>query len=131
MLALKREQDSGVDPIRWTVVSLGEGAKKCPEPIQPIRRNTANRSWNWPERGGARKICRGILSHPHNWIKQDELDRGKRQDGLTSEERAELARLRKENKQLRLEQEILAHRPHAPAAKAAAWFARETDSIPP
>ncbi len=58
-----------------------------------------------------------------NWIKQDELDRGQRQDGMTSEERAELARLRRENKQLKLEREIL--------AKAAAWFARETDSIPP
>ena len=58
-----------------------------------------------------------------NWIKQDELDRGQRQDGLTSEERAELTRLRRENKQLKLEREIL--------AKAAAWFARETDSIPP
>lgn len=58
-----------------------------------------------------------------NWIKQDELDRGQRQDGLTSEERAELARLRRENKQLKLEREIL--------AKATAWFARETDSIPP
>jgi transposase len=58
-----------------------------------------------------------------NWIKQDERDRGQRQDGLTSEERAELVRLRRENKQLKLEQEIL--------AKAAAWFARESDSIPP
>ena len=58
-----------------------------------------------------------------NWIKQDERDRGQRQDGLTSEEKAELVRLRKENKQLKLEREIL--------AKAAAWFARETDSIPP
>ena len=58
-----------------------------------------------------------------NWIKQDELDRSQRQDGLTSEEKAELVRLRKENKQLKLEREIL--------AKAAAWFARETDSIPP
>lgn len=58
-----------------------------------------------------------------NWIKQDELDHGKRQDGLTSEERSELARLRRENKQLKLEREIL--------AKAAAWFARETDSISP
>ena len=58
-----------------------------------------------------------------NWIKQDERERGKRQDGLTNEERAELVRLRRENKQLKLEREIL--------AKAAAWFARESDSIPP
>ena len=66
-----------------------------------------------------------------NWIKQDELDRGQRQDGLTSEEKAELVRLRRENKQLKLEREILAHRPDALTGKAAAWFARETDSIPP
>jgi transposase len=66
-----------------------------------------------------------------NWIKQDEVDRGQRQDGLTSEEKAELVRLRRENKQLKLEREILAHRPDALTGKAAAWFARETDSIPP
>lgn len=58
-----------------------------------------------------------------NWIKQSELDHGQRQDGLNSEEKAELARLRKENKQLRLEREIL--------SKAAAWFARETEAVPP
>jgi transposase len=58
-----------------------------------------------------------------NWIKQDELDKGQRQDGLTRDEKAELAQLRKENKQLRLEREIL--------SKAAAWFARETDAVPP
>jgi len=58
-----------------------------------------------------------------NWIKQAELDHGQRQDGLSSEEKAELARLRKENKQLRLEREIL--------SKAAAWFARETEAVPP
>ena len=58
-----------------------------------------------------------------NWIKQAELDKGQRQDGLTRDEKAELARLRKENKQLRLEREIL--------SKAAAWFARETETVPP
>ena len=58
-----------------------------------------------------------------NWIKQAELDHGQRQDGLSSEEKAELARLRKENKHLRLEREIL--------SKAAAWFARETEAVPP
>ena len=58
-----------------------------------------------------------------NWIRQAELDAGERRDGLSSPEREELARLRRENKQLRLEREIL--------AKAAAWFARETDAVPP
>ena len=57
-----------------------------------------------------------------NWVKQADLDEGRRQDGLTSAEREELARLRREIKQLRLEREIL--------AKAAAWFAREAESIP-
>jgi len=66
-----------------------------------------------------------------NWIKQAELDNGQRHDGLSSDEKAELARLRKENKQLRLEREILSHRPDAPTGKAAAWFARETDAVPP
>ncbi len=54
---------------------------------------------------------------------QTDLDDGIRTDGLTSPEKEELKRLRKEIKRLRLEREIL--------AKAAAWFARETESIPP
>ena len=58
-----------------------------------------------------------------NWLKQAKRDTGQRQAGLTRDEKAELARLRKENKQLRLEREIL--------SKAAAWFARETDAVPP
>jgi transposase len=54
-----------------------------------------------------------------NWMKQEDVDAGRRKDGLTSQEREEMARLRRENKQLRVEREIL--------AKAAAWFARETE----
>ena len=57
-----------------------------------------------------------------NWIKQSELDHGQRQDGPTSDEKAELTRLRKEIKQLRLEREIL--------KKAAAWFAQESETVP-
>lgn len=58
-----------------------------------------------------------------NWVKQADLDEGRRADGLTTDERKELARLRRENKRLRLEREIL--------AKAAAWFAQETETLPP
>ena len=57
-----------------------------------------------------------------NWVKQDDLDKGRREDGLTTEERTELRRLRRENRQLRMDREIL--------AKAAAWFARETETPP-
>jgi transposase len=54
-----------------------------------------------------------------NWIKQAERDEGKRPDGLSTDEREELARLRRENQTLRMEREIL--------KKAAAFFAREND----
>lgn len=56
-----------------------------------------------------------------NWVEQADIDEG-REAGTTSTERAELVRLRRENRQLRIERDIL--------AKAAAWFARETSSIP-
>ena len=57
-----------------------------------------------------------------NWLSQSDRDEGRRQDGLTSVEREELRRLGRENRRLRQERDIL--------AKAAAWFARETGSIP-
>ncbi len=57
-----------------------------------------------------------------NWVAQSDRDEGRRADGLTTDERAELTRLRRENRRLTEEREIL--------AKAAAWFAQETGSIP-
>jgi transposase len=58
-----------------------------------------------------------------NWTAQAERDAGQRTDGLTTAEREELIRLRRELRQVKLEREIL--------AKATAWFARETGTIPP
>ena len=58
-----------------------------------------------------------------NWVVQADRDDGRRADGLTTAERDEIRRLQRENKTLREERDIL--------KKAAAWFARETNSIPP
>ena len=59
------------------------------------------------------------------WVAAASKQEGRREEappGLVASERDELARLRRENKQLRVERDIL--------SKAAAWFARETDAVP-
>ena len=56
----------------------------------------------------------------HNWVKQHQLDQRERDDGLTSAEREELLKLRRENRRLKEEREIL--------SKATAWFATESNT---
>jgi transposase len=55
-----------------------------------------------------------------SWVRQADLDQGRRSDGLTTDEKQELARLRKDVTRLREERDIL--------EKAAAWFAQESAS---
>ena len=61
-----------------------------------------------------------------NWVSQDSIDQGKplpgKEGGLTSAEREELARLRRENRRLQMERDIL--------AKATAWFAGRSEKTP-
>src|SRR6266852_8397169 len=55
-----------------------------------------------------------------NWLRQADRDAGRRTDGPTTDEREELRRLRRENKLLREEREILKKRSWAAAAHPAA-----------
>jgi transposase len=66
-----------------------------------------------------------------NWVAEADRQEGRApsrpaaptlEGGLTASEREELARLRRENKQLKLERDIL--------SRATAWFARETGVLP-
>jgi transposase len=73
------------------------------------------------------ELARDFGPHPQsirNWAACAKDDAGEAGKGtLSVSEREELDRLRRENRQLRLDREIL--------SKAAAWFARETGRIPP
>jgi len=66
------------------------------------------------------QVCRDLglgETAVRRWVSQAEIDGGRR-EGLTTDERAELAQLRRENRILREERDIL--------KRATAFFARET-----
>ena len=56
------------------------------------------------------------------WVKLADREVGRGDGGLSTAERQELSRLRRENRQLKMEREIL--------SKAAAWFANESSATP-
>jgi transposase len=93
---------------------------KTNPPYPPeFRRESIRLVRSAPEERPISRIARelGVCAETlRNWVKQGEIDAGERQ-GLTTEERQELARLRKENKTLRQEREI--------PRKATAFFASE------
>jgi transposase len=61
-----------------------------------------------------------------NWLKQEDIDRGVRSDGLTTAERQELAQLRRDNKRLAEDREIL----KKAAAQLPRWRAGRGSSVP-
>ena len=65
------------------------------------------------------QVSRDLDVHPNSlreWVKRERANRDGGKSGLTTEERAELAQLRRENRTLKMEREIL--------KKAAAFFAK-------
>ncbi len=116
----------GLDPFRWVPYLLGERRSTMPPTRPPyppeFKKQMVElvRAGRTP--GELAKEFEPSDQTIRNWVVQADRDEGLREDGLTSDEREELRRLRREIKQLRIEREIL--------SKAAAWFAQETNTIP-
>jgi transposase len=75
------------------------------------------------EVGGVAQVARDLdltETSLRNWVKQAGIDEGKGPEGaLTTEEKEEIRRLRRENRTLRMERDFL--------KKAAVFFAKEQD----
>jgi transposase len=102
-----------------------EGDPQGQEPTHQTRRNTGAESSSWRAGRSIDQLAREFEPSANairKWVKQAGLDEGLRSDGLTTTEREELTRLRRENRVLREEHETL--------SKAAARFAQETGSTP-
>lgn len=117
----------GVDltPFQWTLHLHKERCTRWQTSNGNIRRSSGDRWSSWSRRGVNSPIWRtfGCTGWSiRQWVKQADRDSDRGDGGLTSEERQELTRLRRENRQLKLEREIL--------SKAAAWFAKESTATP-
>jgi transposase len=116
----------GVDPFSWTVLGIKEEGVSHAEESSTVSRRIPKAdhriSARWAQRERLAREFEPSANAIRYWLKQAGLDEGLRSDGLTTDERTELNRLRRENRVLREEREIL--------AKAAAWFATETGTVP-
>ena len=123
---VKAEERTEVDPLSWTpkLFELQEDTTMRSRPPYPaeFRQQMIEllRNGRTPEQ--LAEEFEPSAQTLRNWLAQAARDAGIRQDGASSAEREELRRLRLENRRLRTERDIL--------AKAAAWFARETGSVP-
>jgi transposase len=119
-----------VDPVWWSPSGFSEEASQMPKTRPPYAPEFRRQMVELVRAGRdpaelAREFEPTAQSISH-WVAQADRQEGRREEKgnrLSAAEREELARLRRENKQLRLERDIL--------SRAAAWFARETGAIPP
>jgi transposase len=126
--ASRSERATGVDLLSWTPERLGRWARQegCVHAIESSavfagvpaagRRAGALKRQSIPQIADELGVSPQSL---RNWVKHAALDSGERRDGLTSDEREELRRLRRENRRLTQEREIL--------WAAAAFSAQRTD----
>jgi hypothetical protein len=85
---------------------------RCRERGRRIRRSfvvrrSSWRCWATSRSASSRRIWASLTSRFGTGLKQERAERGERPDGLSGDEREELAQLRDENAKLRMEREIL------------------------
>lgn len=101
-------------------------SRRCPKYDRHIRRNSGSRWSSSFELAAHQQSSRefGVTAQSiTNWVGQAAIDSGKPlpgKEGLTTAEREELARLRRQLRQVQMERDIL--------AKATAWFAGRSDA---